>query len=92
VLFDLVSDSTDLSKHHINYSLQSFKEILAAKELLPLVSELDKNAMALWNQGAAMQVVKLDQISQVLIPTLFLISMLLSPCYNLIPADQQAIA
>jgi hypothetical protein len=60
VLFDLVSDSADLLKHYINYSSQSFKEILAAKELLPLVSELDKNAMALWNQGAAMQKVKLD--------------------------------
>jgi hypothetical protein len=59
VLFDLVSDSVDLSKHHINYFSQSFKEILVAKELLPFVSKLDENAMAL-NQGTAMQGVKLD--------------------------------
>ena len=60
VPFDLVSDSADLSKHHINSSSQSFKEILAAKELLPLVSKLDKNALALWNQGVAMQVVEFN--------------------------------
>jgi hypothetical protein len=92
VPFDLVSDGADLSKHHIDYSSQSFEEILAAEELLPLVSELDENAMALWNQGAAMQGVELDQISQVSTPTPFPISTLSSPCHDLIPADQQAIA
>ena len=63
VPFDLVSDGADLSKHHNEYSSQSFAEILAAEELLPLVSELDENALALCNQGAAVQVAELDQIS-----------------------------
>jgi hypothetical protein len=49
VPFDLVSNGADLSKHYVDYSSQSFEEILAAEELLPLVSELDENAMALWN-------------------------------------------
>jgi len=39
-----------------------------------------------------MQVVELDQISQVSTPTPFPISTLSSPCHDLIPADQQAIA
>jgi hypothetical protein len=34
-----------------------------------------------------MQVVELDRLSQVLVLTLFLILMLLSPYYNLIPID-----
>jgi hypothetical protein len=72
--------------------LQSFAEILAAKELLPLVSKLDENALALCNQEAAIQMAKLDQISQVSTPTLFLILTLASPCLDLNPADQQAIA
>jgi hypothetical protein len=87
VLFDLVSNSTDLLKHYNKYSLQSFAEILAPEELLPLVSELDENALALCNQGAAMQVAELDQISQVLMLTPFLILTLSSPCLGLNPAD-----
>jgi hypothetical protein len=92
VPFDLVSDGADLSKHHNEYSSQSFAEILAAEELLPLVSELDENALALCNQGTAMQVAKLDQISQVSTPTLFPILTLSSPCLDPNPADQQATA
>jgi hypothetical protein len=46
--FDLVSDSADLSKYCNKYSLQSFAEILAAEELFPFISELDKNVLALY--------------------------------------------
>jgi hypothetical protein len=60
VPFDLISDGADLSKHHNEYSSQSFAEILAAEELLSFISELDENALALCNQGALMQVVELD--------------------------------
>jgi hypothetical protein len=86
VLFNLIS--TDLLKHHNEYSSPSFAEILAAKELLSLVSKLDKNALALYNQGAAIQVAELNQISQVLTPMPFLIPTLLSPCYNPDPTDR----
>jgi hypothetical protein len=34
--------------------------IFAAKELLPLVSKLEENTLALLNQGEAMQVVELS--------------------------------
>ena len=40
---DLVCDGADLSKHRSDVSSQSFEEIFAAEELLPLVSELEEN-------------------------------------------------
>jgi hypothetical protein len=86
VPLDLIRDGADLSKHRSDISSQSFEEIFAAEELLPIVSELDENTSALLNQGAAMQVVELGQISQVSTPTPS------SPYYDLNPADQQAIA
>jgi hypothetical protein len=86
VPLDLVCDGADLSKHRSDISSQSFDEIFAAEELLPIVSELDKNTSALLNQGAATQVVELGQISQVSTPTPS------SPCHDLNPADQQATA
>jgi hypothetical protein len=86
VPLDLVRDAADLSKHRSDISSQSFEEIFAAEELLPIVSELDENTSALLNQGAAMQVVELGQISQVSTPTPS------SPYHDLNPADQQATA
>ena len=88
VPLDLVRDGADLSKHRSDISSQSFEEIFAAEELLPIVYELDENTSALLNQGAAMQVVELGQISQVSTPT----PTPSSPCYDLNPADQQATA
>jgi hypothetical protein len=67
-------------------------EILAAEELLPLVSELDENAFALGDQGAATQVVELDQISRVSTPTPFPIPTLSSPYHEIIPTDRQVTA
>jgi hypothetical protein len=90
---NLVCDGADLSKCRSDVLSQSFEEIFAAEELLPIVSEPDENTLALLNQGAAMQEVELGQISQVStpMPTPFLIPTLSSPCYNPNAADQQAI-
>jgi hypothetical protein len=50
VPFNLVHDGVDLSKHCSSVLSQSFEEIFAAKELLPIISELNDNALA---QGKA---------------------------------------
>jgi hypothetical protein len=59
VPLNLVHDGVDLSKHRSDILSQSFEEIFAAEELLPIIYELDENTSALLNQGAAMQVVEL---------------------------------
>jgi hypothetical protein len=87
VLSNLVCNSADLSKHYSNVSLQSFKKIFATKELLLIVSKLEENTSALLNQGEAVQVVKLGQISQVSILALFLILATSCTCHNPNPAS-----
>jgi hypothetical protein len=87
---DLARDGAELSKHRSDVLSQSFEEIFAAEELLPMISELDKNTSGLLNQGAAMQVVELGQISQVSTLTPLPIPTPLSLCHNLNPGDQQA--
>jgi hypothetical protein len=68
---NLVHGGADLSKYRSDVSSQSFEEIFAAEELLLIVSDLDENTLPLLNQGAAVQMVELDQISQVSTPTPF---------------------